>query len=39
MEKFFGKSIFKIVIFLEKFSRPTVGAYFKKRHGGTMGGG
>jgi hypothetical protein len=39
MEKFFGKSIFKIVIFLEKFSCPTVGAYFKKRHGGTTGGG
>lgn len=38
MEKFFGKSIFKIVIFLEKFSRPTVGAYFKKRHGGLWEG-
>jgi hypothetical protein len=31
--------IFENQKFLEKFSWPTVGAYFKKRHGGTMGGG
>jgi hypothetical protein len=39
MEKFFGKAIFKIVIFLEKFSEAIVGPYLKKRHGGTTGGG
>jgi hypothetical protein len=39
MEKFFGRSIFKVVNFPEKFSRPTVPPYFKKSGGGDGGGG